>query len=59
MLPLLWHPHHGILTYYRYEKSHNFKVNPNRCIPLSLVPRQGTVGARGGFHTKNKVFYRA
>ena len=52
MPPPLWHPHHGILTYYRYEKSHNFRVNLNRCIPMRPVPRRGTGGARGGFIQK-------
>jgi hypothetical protein len=23
--PPLWHPYQGILTYYLYEKSHNFQ----------------------------------
>ena len=25
MPPPLWHPHHGIVTYYLYEKSYNLQ----------------------------------
>jgi len=56
MPPPLWHPHHGILTYYLYEKSHNFFVNLNRCIPMRPVRRRGTGGARGGASFKKKRY---
>ena len=59
MPPPLWHPHHGILTYYLYEKSHNFRVNLNRCIPMRPIPRRGTGGAGGGLHKKKEVFSKA
>ena len=56
MPPPLWHPPHGIFTYYLYEKTHNFFCKSESLYPDAPRPPMGDWWRKRGASYKKKRY---